>query len=232
MEDSHTQKDSRIRYDFPLKSYILKAVQDVSSVFEAEGKKEGFIIDDIYAEVHTHLPDVGRHAIQSIMSKVIANGGFVENIGIESNPHGRGHFTIRRITEKGKKTNWKTMPSETAIIKAHKAAQAVEEKSELKEEKETPPTPMTVEEQIDWAEALLNYVNHLKKQVNLWNIKYSDLERKVETINKEWREVIRGKDKTIATLNQKLTAVQNRITRSNQGKNLLGEIATFKKPRQ
>jgi len=54
--------------------------------------------------------------------------------------------------------------------------------------------------------AMIDYVEKLRKDIELWKIKAADLKIKFDHDEKEWRAIVKAKDETIARLNQRIIA--------------------------
>ena len=54
--------------------------------------------------------------------------------------------------------------------------------------------------------AVIDYVEKLRKDIELWKIKAADLKIKLDHDEKEWRAIVKAKDETIARLNQRIIA--------------------------
>jgi len=215
--------------EYPQRCYILKAIQDINEVLGNE-----FTTEDVFEEVKTILPDVTLHGVQVTINKSLAHSKLIRTKRTAKGKAGR--VKVRELTELGAQQDWRTTPVGYRTPKGEKV-----EKPKRKYTKKTvdPPSlddqlksktadPMTIEQQINWAEALSNYVNHLNKQIELWQYKYNDLVRSRNKDVSEWRDVVKGRDRTIATLNERITAMSARLKRQNDGRNLLKDVATFK----
>ena len=229
---------------YPIKCYVLKAVQEISSVFMDCGR-ETFTNADIFEELRKGAQlNIKQRDVATIMARFFINGGFVEECGTEIISGKR--VKCRKLTQKGINTNWKRVPSEKQISRENSSTfadnetekgpvqpvdpvQAIDKeygaaKRDLDESEDEKP------EQIDLAEALINYVDDLKKRISLWEMKCRDLQYKLESTENEWRSTVRSKNKTIENLNQKIIALRNRI---NKGYNLketrlLKDVAKFR----
>ncbi len=193
--------------DLPQRCYIMKAIQDVASVYSDSGKKY-FTTEDVFQEVKNIIPKMRKHDVGVIMSKVMVRAGYVIDVGK------KGSMKQRQITEEGKKVNWKEIPGEQTF------------RNKIIKPKDKEPEPVDEDKLIDWGQAIIAYCEHLKKSVKAWEIKYSDLEIKLKNETKDWRDTLKRKDKTITELNQRIIALQGRVSRS--GQNLLGDVAKFR----
>lgn len=61
-------------------------------------------------------------------------------------------------------------------------------------------------------ESVIDYVEDLKRQIEQWKIKASDLEIKLKNNEKDWKTVLKGKDETIQRLNQRISAKNRNFT--------------------
>jgi len=214
--------------EFPQRCFILKAIQDINEVLGNE-----FTTEDVFEEVKTILPNITLHGVQVTMNKDMTHSGLIRTKRTAKGKAGR--VKVRELTELGAQQDWKTTPVGYRTPKKDGA----KEKRKYVRKTIDPPSPdeqleskivdpMTKEQQINWAEALTNYVNHLNKQIELWQYKYNDLDRARKKDVSEWRGVVKSRDKTIGTLNERITAMSARLKRQNDGHNLMKDVATFK----
>lgn len=221
---------------YPLKCYVMKAIQDIHEVYKKEqGDYPKFTTNAVHAEVMTYIPTVKKHDIVVILGKIMERGRYIKTIGKD------GSKKLRIITEHGIKADWKQIPTAARISKIYpkltkqipqlkesnlKTFDSTISKKVLKEEVELKENSIDEKELIDWGQALVCYVNKLKQDLKSMEIKWADLQQKLQKNDSDWRTVLLRKDKTISELNQRIAAQNNIIRNKGIGQNLLKDVAT------
>jgi hypothetical protein len=193
-----------------LRGLVLYNAQAICDVY----KQKTFTSQNLYDEVVKDRPKTKIHALQTTVSKDMLKMGYFEKLG-KTTP------SILRLTEKGWETDPHKVESYDALIRKQKKGEADKLHEKDKEEPgmditlvTTPVEDKTQEERLGFAKDVADLIRDLTRQIDLWEVKYVDLENRIKSGIAEDKAAFKEKDKTIANLNQKIVILSNRVLRS------------------
>ena len=209
-----------------IRGLTLSNIQGICDVYE----KDTFTTAELFEEVAKDRPKTNLHTLQTTVSKDIVGNGFVVKVG-KTNP------VLWKITEEGRKADPFNFPSYDTARRREKKLYAGKKLAVVPEPAtapkiESPDGPVTQKERFDFVEATFELIQHLKKQVGLWQIKCQDTERIKNGEINDLRQEIKGKTKTIEELNQKVISLRGQIRRSFSNTDLKDEVNKWKRSGQ
>lgn len=216
------QKDQVVKKPTHIRGLTLSNIQGICAVYE----KDTFTTVELFEELVKDRPKTNLHTLQTTISKDIVGNGFITKVG-RTNP------ILWKITEEGRKADPFDFPSYDTEMRKKKKREggkviklpetSTDSLAEVKDE------PVTQKEKFDFVESTFQYIQHLKKQAELWEIKCLDVERIKNGEIKDLKQEIKGKVKTIEELNSKVIALQARLRKSFTNTDLKDEVGKWQR---
>jgi len=207
--------------NYPQRCYVMKAAKELSI------KQRNFTYRDLLNAARENSPELKESTLFSI-GAVLIKQGFLMKSTLKDKETGKINTYV--LTEEGQAISWKNIPTEYRSkkkkdIPKKKVKKAVKE---VKAKKKAEDLVNQVLLRTEFVEDVLLYIDGIKKDRDAQRAMYNDLHEKYKYEIKSYKEIIKGKDKTIEELKKGIEILKSKVRDSTGKTVLLKDVARYK----